>query len=129
MEPVTWDSSGNMVPLTEEEAERQRAAAHEGWVASGNWDAPAPEVIATSWDTGFWMVVRDLGELGIQAVKFARLDSAIEFFSPTPGGILLGVILCLAAFAIGIALFPLTLVLHFGGRAGYEWSLQRAASR
>lgn len=127
--PVTWDASGKLVPLTQEEQERLNVDAHQQWVESGNAAVEGPAVIPVSRDTGCWMILRDLGEMGVDAVSFSRRDVGSGAVIVTPGAAILGVLLVVALFVVGLVLLPLSLLARWLGQRGYQASLDRAAKR
>ncbi|AIE86698.1 hypothetical protein [Fimbriimonas ginsengisoli] len=128
-EPMTWDSSGKLVPLTADEIQRQQADAHELWVESGNANAKMTEVIPISWDTGAWMILKDLGELGMEAVTSVWSDTKPRVYVPSVGMTGLSFLILALGFLLGLIFFPLSFLALNIGRRGYDWSLRRAVRR
>jgi hypothetical protein len=127
-EPMTWNASGKVVALTEEEILRQNGDAKVLWDESGSGHAKTAEIIPSSWDTGFWMILRDLGDLGMEVLPSAAADKPrLSIFAPE-GSILL-VVLYVFVVVLAIALLPLSFLLRQIGRSGYAASLRRAAVR
>ncbi|MGV3614789.1 MAG: hypothetical protein ACO1SV_05565 [Fimbriimonas sp.] len=125
-EPITWDASGKVVPLTETEMQRQNAAAKVLWDESGSGNAPAPEVLPSTWDTGFWMILRDLGELGMEVLPSADRPR-LSVFAPQRSILL--VVLHSILLVVALVLLPLSYLVRLVGRQGYAWSLRRATAR
>jgi hypothetical protein len=127
-EPITWDASGKVVPLSESEAQRQNDDAKVLWDESGSAHAKTAEVLPSTWDTGFWMILRDIGELGMEVLPSASGDRPrLSILAPYSGVFLL--VLYLVFFVVALVMLPLSFLLRIAGRKGYAWSLDRAARR
>lgn len=127
-EPVTWDVSGKVVALTEDEVLRQSGEAKVLWDESGSGIAKTAQIVPSSWDTGFWMILRDLGDLGVEVLPSVSADKP-RLSIWTPQGNVFLLVFYVFVFVLAIVLLPLSFLLRQIGRSGYAASLRRAAVR